>query len=58
MNKTTNRIELTSGDLVPQILAGYDLAADRETADSTGFTFGPKFRTMVAAALTHGECFT
>lgn len=50
VNKTTNRVELTTGDLVPQILAGYDLAADKENADPTGFAFDSRFRSKVALA--------
>lgn len=47
VNQTTNRVELTAGDLVPQILAGYDLAA-AGAADPNGFAFDSRFRTKVA----------
>lgn len=49
VNQTTNRVELAAGDLVPQILAGYDLAA-AGTADPNGFAFDSRFRTKVAMA--------
>lgn len=48
VNQTTNRVELTAGDLVPQILAGYDLAG--VASDPSGFTFDSRFRTRVALA--------
>lgn len=48
VNKTTNRVELTATDLVPQILAGYDLAGLK--SDPTGFTFDTSFRTKVSLA--------
>ena len=48
VNQTTNRVELTAGDLVPQLLAGYDLAAESATADPNGFAFDTRFRTKVA----------
>lgn len=48
VNATTNRVELTSGDLVPQVLAGYDLAG--VNSDPTGFTFDTRMRTRIALA--------
>jgi|GEM_PF-4415193 len=50
VNQTTSRVELAAGDLVPQILAGYDLAAASDTADPNGFAFDSRFRTKVAMA--------
>lgn len=50
VNQTTNRVELADGDLVPQILAGYDLAAEATTADPTGFAFDSRFRTRISLA--------
>lgn len=50
VNQTTNRVELTAGDLVPQILAGYDLAGEGVNSDPSGFTFDSRFRTRVALA--------
>lgn len=50
VNQTTNRVELTSGDLVPQILAGYDLAGESDRSDPSGFAFDSRFRTRVALA--------
>jgi HK97 family phage major capsid protein len=50
VNQTTNRVELTAGDLVPQLLAGYDLAGDSVNSDPTGFAFDSRFRTRVALA--------
>lgn len=49
VNQTTNRVELAATDLVPQILAGYDLAA-AGTADPNGFAFDSRWRTKVAMA--------
>lgn len=48
VNQTTNRVELTAGDLVPQVLSGYDLAG--VAGDPTGFTFDSRFRTRVSLA--------
>lgn len=48
INQTTNRVTLTDGDLVPQILAGYDLAA--VDSDPDGFAFDPRYRTKLALA--------
>ena len=50
VNQTTKRVELTSGDLVPQILDGYDQAAASDTSDPSGFAFDSRFRTKVAMA--------
>lgn len=50
VNKTTNRVEVSANDLVPQILAGYDLAADKENSDPTGFAFDSRWRSKVALA--------
>lgn len=50
VNSTTNRVELdTAADLVPQFLAGYDLAADGES-DPNGFAFDSRYRTRIALA--------
>lgn len=49
VNQTTNRVELAAGDLVPQILAGYDLAA-AGSADPNGFAFDSRLRAKVAMA--------
>ena len=49
VNQTTNRVELVAGDLVPQILAGYDLAA-AGAADPNGFAFDSRYRTKIAMA--------
>ena len=48
VNATTNRVELTSGDLVPQFLAGYDLAG--VDYDPDGFAFDTRYRTRVSLA--------
>jgi HK97 family phage major capsid protein len=48
VNQTTNRVELVAGDLVPQLLAGYDEAG--VVADPTGFAFDSRFRTRVSLA--------
>lgn len=48
LNATTNRVEITAGDLVPQILAGYDLAAVE--TDPDGFAFDSRWRTRIALA--------
>lgn len=48
VNQTTSRVELTSGDLVPQILAGYDAAA--VDSDPTGFAFDTRYRTKISLA--------
>jgi hypothetical protein len=48
IDQTTNRVELTAGDLVPQILAGYDLAA--VDSDPDGFAFDSRFKTKVLLA--------
>lgn len=48
INQTTNRVELTAGDLVPQIIAGYELAALDKDPD--GFAFDSRFRTKLALA--------
>lgn len=49
VNSTTNRVELAPGDLVPQVLTGYDLASVGE-ADPNGFAFDPRLRTRIAQA--------
>lgn len=50
VNQTTNRVELTAGgDLVDQLTAGYDLAADGD-ADPNGWAFDSRFRTRVSRA--------
>lgn len=49
INQTTNRVALDlNTDLVPQFLAGYDLAGLDEDPD--GFAFDSQFRTKVALA--------
>lgn len=48
VNQTTNRVELTDADLVPQVLAGYDLAG--ENSDPSGFAFDTRMRTRIALA--------
>lgn len=48
VNQTTNRVELTAGDLVPQILTGYDLAG--ENSDPSGFAFDTRMRTKISLA--------
>src|SRR5215510_13489938 len=48
VNQTTNRVELTDTDLVPQVLAGYDLAGT--VHDPSGFAFDTRMRTRVALA--------
>lgn len=48
VNQTTNRVELTDADLVPQVLAGYDLAG--EASDPSGFAFDSRMRTRLALA--------
>lgn len=49
INSTTNRVELDENqDLVPQLLAGYDLAG--ADVDPNGFAFDSRFRTKVALA--------
>lgn len=49
VDQTTSRVELTADDLVPQILAGYDLAAaGNEHADPDGFAFDTRMRSRVA----------
>lgn len=49
VNETTHRVELDLGeDLVPQVLAGYDLAG--EDYDPTGFTFDTRMRTRIVLA--------
>ena len=49
VNATTNRTELTAGDLVPQFLGAYDLAAGG-ASDPTGWAFDSRFRTRVSLA--------
>lgn len=50
VNATTNRVELNlANDLVPQILAGYDLIVD-ESADPNGFAFDTRLRSRLALA--------
>lgn len=49
INSTTNRVQLAKGDLVPQFLAGYELAGGA-TGDPNGFAFDPRMRTRVALA--------
>ena len=49
INNTTNRVELAPGDLVPQVLAGYDLAA-ATGKDPNGFAFDPTMRTRLSLA--------
>lgn len=48
VNKTPNRVTLTNGDLVPQILAGYDAAGVK--SDPTGFMFDTTMRTRLSLA--------
>lgn len=49
INATTNRVELNeSNDLVPQILAGYELAS--LDSDPNGFAFDSRYRTKIALA--------
>lgn len=48
VNATTNRVELNSGDLVPQLLAGYDLAGVDHDPD--GFAFDTRYRTRISLA--------
>lgn len=48
VNSTTNRVELAAGDLVPQFLAGFDLAG--EGSDPNGFAFDTRMRTRVSLA--------
>lgn len=49
LNSTTNRVELAPGDLVPQVLAGYDLAG-ANGRDPDGFAFDPRMRTRLSLA--------
>lgn len=48
VDKTTNRVKLGAGDLVPQILAGYDAAGTK--SDPTGFMFDTTMRTKISLA--------
>lgn len=50
VNQTTKQVDLAAGDLVPQVLAGYDLAAAGMNSDPNGFAFDSQFRTRVALA--------
>ena len=53
IDRTTQRVELTAADLVPQVLAGYDAVvggAKAELADPNGFAFDTKLRTRLALA--------
>lgn len=49
LNSTTNRVELAPGDLVPQVLSAYDLAA-AGGKDPNGFAFDPTMRTRLSLA--------
>lgn len=49
VNATTNRVQIADGDLVPQLLAGYDLAAG-EKSDPSGFAFDTRWRSKIALA--------
>lgn len=50
VNETTNRVEVNESDpLGPQLLAGYDLAANGGD-DPDGFAFDTRYRTKVALA--------
>lgn len=50
INSTTDRVELdVSQDLVPQFLAGYDLAAEGDV-DPSGFAFDSRYRTRISLA--------
>lgn len=50
LNSTTNRVELAPGDLVPQMLSGYDLAGAAADSDPNGFAFDPRLRTRISLA--------
>ena len=49
VNATTNRVELAAGDLVPQFLSAYDLAAEG-LSDPNGWAFDTRYRTRVSLA--------
>lgn len=49
VNATTSRVELAAGDLVPQFLSAYDLAA-AGSSDPNGWAFDSRFRTRVSLA--------
>lgn len=53
VNVTDQRVELTTGDLVPQVLAGYDAivgGGKADVADPNGFAFDTRLRTRLALA--------
>lgn len=49
VNATTSRVELTTGDLVPQLIGAYDLAVAGSN-DPTGWAFDSRFRSRIAVA--------
>lgn len=51
VNDTTKRVTLdTKKDLVPQLLGGYDKAAEGLESDPSGFMFDSRLRTKIAVA--------